>query len=257
MSRTLTIEFKFFRKSVFGLMVLFFITGHPRILGSETLQLTTYYPAPYGGYARLLTTDNTYLARDGGNVGIGTQSPSQKLDVSGNARVTGQVQWGGSRGTLRTDQGASIELGGSGTPYIDFSNKASGDYDMRLMLGGDDRLRVEGGDVEFTRDIQVNRDVQINRNMRIYGSVEGNLTVQGDVMVGGSLRSVCTWRYFGMGGWAWPCIANETGMGTWGDGVLRLYYFVCAIPSGTSCVEWTSVADGFDWAGWMYCCRIR
>lgn len=65
------------------------------ILGSETLQITTYYPAPYGGYARLLTTDMTLLARDSGNVGIGMPNPQKKLDVNGSTRLGGRIgtQW--------------------------------------------------------------------------------------------------------------------------------------------------------------------
>ena len=43
-----------------------------------------YYPAPYGSYAELTTTSNTYLATEGGNVGIGTTAPgSAKLAVIG------------------------------------------------------------------------------------------------------------------------------------------------------------------------------
>ena len=55
-----------------------------------------YYPAPYGSYAELTTTSNTYLATEGGNVGIGTTTPGAKLDVAGNARVAGTLTVGTS-----------------------------------------------------------------------------------------------------------------------------------------------------------------
>ena len=45
-------------------------------LGSETVTLTPYYPAPSGVYTRMITTDNTFLARDTGRVGIGTTDAS-------------------------------------------------------------------------------------------------------------------------------------------------------------------------------------
>lgn len=59
----------------------------------------------------------------------------------------GNVSWGADRGRLRPDQGASIELGGKGTPYIDFSNDATTDYDMRFIMTGDDSLNVVGGNL--------------------------------------------------------------------------------------------------------------
>ncbi|HNT97867.1 MAG TPA: hypothetical protein PKK31_06350 [Elusimicrobiales bacterium] len=81
------IEFRLTRRKVLALLAAFFLCWHPAMLGSETLTLTTYYPAPYGGYARLLTTDETLLARDGGNVGIGVTTPGVKLDVAQNAAM--------------------------------------------------------------------------------------------------------------------------------------------------------------------------
>ncbi|MBI4377053.1 MAG: hypothetical protein HY549_11450 [Elusimicrobia bacterium] len=56
-------------------------------LQSENVRLSTYYPAPSGVYLQMLTTGRTILARDAGDVGIGTDSPSAKLDVAGLLRV--------------------------------------------------------------------------------------------------------------------------------------------------------------------------
>ncbi|MDO8444582.1 MAG: tail fiber domain-containing protein [Deltaproteobacteria bacterium] len=66
---------------------------------------------------------------------------------NGDIVASGSVEWGVSRGSLSTDQGASIELGGSGTPFIDFSNDSTSDYDMRITLTGDDKLEIAGGNV--------------------------------------------------------------------------------------------------------------
>jgi hypothetical protein len=50
------------------------------------------YGAAAGGYIELRTGGSTRIhIQNGGNVGIGTTSPSDKLDVSGNARTSGYV----------------------------------------------------------------------------------------------------------------------------------------------------------------------
>lgn len=58
-------------------------------LASESVTLTTYYPAPSGIYTKMITTGQTMLARDSGYVGVHTSSPQQMLDVNGNIRFGG------------------------------------------------------------------------------------------------------------------------------------------------------------------------
>jgi len=92
------------------------------------------------GYAVLAWTEpNT--TPPGGNIAapINTGSVTQTK--------TGDLGWGTAGARLNTDQGASIELRGTGTPYIDFSNDASTDYDGRMILTNNDALSVEGADL--------------------------------------------------------------------------------------------------------------
>ncbi len=91
--------------AIFSLLVLFSYA----YAAEEKITLTTYYPSPYGSYKELTW----------GNI------PN-------------------SRGYLKNDQGASIELGGSGSPYIDFSNDMGSDYDARIQLTGNDELTFSG-----------------------------------------------------------------------------------------------------------------
>ena len=50
---------------------------------AEEYVLTTTYPSPRGVYQEIRTTSNAFLATQGGSVGIGTATPSSKLEVIG------------------------------------------------------------------------------------------------------------------------------------------------------------------------------
>lgn len=93
-----------------GLLAALALAVAPAELGSETVTLTTTYPAPFGVYTQIITTGrkagqpldttlnrdggNTILAAGGGSVGIGVPSPSRTLDVAGGAKFTGSVRVG-------------------------------------------------------------------------------------------------------------------------------------------------------------------
>jgi hypothetical protein len=68
-------------------------------LASESVTLTTYYPAPSGVYAQMITTGNTWLARDGGKVAVG--------GVTLPSGVTGFAVMNGSVGLGTTDAGTA------------------------------------------------------------------------------------------------------------------------------------------------------
>jgi hypothetical protein len=83
-----------------SLIILFAGVGY---LGSETVSLTTYYPAPSGVYTRIITTADTYLARDGGMVGVGTTAPQVALHVrsaGGTANTDIAVEKGAYKWTM-------------------------------------------------------------------------------------------------------------------------------------------------------------
>lgn len=56
-------------------------------LNSESVTLSTYYPAPSGVYTNMITTGNTFLARDGQTVTVGAGASLSKLGVVGGVAV--------------------------------------------------------------------------------------------------------------------------------------------------------------------------
>ena len=114
------------RIALFALTALIF---SPVTLFAGKIELTTYYPAPYGEYRQLQATgadtSNAKIAllakgstgtglvvTNANQVGIGTTSPQASLDVRGNAAVNGDIQVGAadpSYGTTCTPaQGGSV-----------------------------------------------------------------------------------------------------------------------------------------------------
>lgn len=113
------------------------------VVSSETLTLSTSYPAPVGVYNQIVTTGNagavaadTTLARNAGNVvlvpatnvngrvGIGLTAPLTKFDVAGTMRAGGMVSdpAGSPEGAfyyntvskkMRIQAGSWMEMGGS------------------------------------------------------------------------------------------------------------------------------------------------
>lgn len=58
-------------------------------LCAETPTFQAIQALPSGVFRRLISTAQTILARDDGNVGVGTPNPAHKLEVAGVFKVTG------------------------------------------------------------------------------------------------------------------------------------------------------------------------
>ncbi|MBN1870105.1 MAG: hypothetical protein JW847_05990 [Candidatus Omnitrophica bacterium] len=139
--------------SLEGLMYLNNTTDEIEIClnGAWVPSLSPWIHSSVNDFVYLANLDKDNNAGTNPRVGIRTNSPTQSLDVVGNATV-GDNTNGTSREILMgSDPNAFIELrqtgGSGGTPYIDFTNDNATNYDMRLMLVGDDALAIDGGNV--------------------------------------------------------------------------------------------------------------
>ena len=266
MENVITLQFKITSRSTLFILIVFFLCWHPRFLGSETLTLTTYYPAPYGGYASLLTTGQTLLARNGGAVGIGTATTgSAKLSVMPTPGNAGRV----GIGTNNPDAPLEIFAGGlPGPGYvikfnsnnpIEYANDTGighpGDGQISLIANGGDRLHVT--------------DSRVGIGMIPSGpgpmlTVNGDMAVNRDLSIAGSLTGLCRMVDYGVN-WGTQgfvyCNSNEKVVAWYGNGdakkgIIYTGEAGCKMfPPTQECYMWISV--GADRSGKMLCCRIN
>jgi len=161
-------------------------------LATEQVTLTTYYPAPSGVYTNMITTKETYLARDGGNVGVGTINATAKLTV---------VPPGGSAGlavgivaapdSIAQIAGGNLHVGGNnkggvavtstrGYIYIDNAATVCGDAnvdgDQGPEAGGGPSIC--GGYATFTPGLYIEGWSFQNRGNNAIGYVNSGDTTQ-------------------------------------------------------------------------------
>jgi hypothetical protein len=102
------------RLALVGAMVL---AAAPE-LASESVTLTTYYPAPSGVYTQIIGTSNSYMARDTGILDVGTsaaQVGSTKLVVMNGPVGIGTTNPGAVAGSAFAIDTAGT--GGQGTAF--------------------------------------------------------------------------------------------------------------------------------------------
>lgn len=125
-------------------IVIMFMCNQIVLADTITGSGTTNYIPKFSGTA---TIDNSVIYQSDGKIGIGTTNPTAALHITGWsydwAPTTSGIQ------LANKDNTARIEMTSDGsTPFIDFHNDLTGiDYDMRIILTGDDALAIDGGNL--------------------------------------------------------------------------------------------------------------
>ncbi|MEW5950976.1 MAG: hypothetical protein AB1637_03705 [Elusimicrobiota bacterium] len=243
------------KKIIFWSYLLGSIFLISNIIDSETLTITTYYPAPYGGYVRMLTTDTTLLARDGGNVGVGTSAPSEKLHLG-----TGNLLISAGNATLNSGVLAVNAPNGSAANFNDGAGPCcSGYYTVSINEGRAQRPTLQFHDSgQAEGQIILQPDIGGGQRGFRFQSVQTTMggRFTGNVYIEGTLMGMCSLIYYGTGG-AVGCPAGTTVMGYFGDGTTRLTGYLNNGGDINQPSSWRPLRTGEEWAGWMYCCRIQ
>ncbi|MDO8804443.1 MAG: hypothetical protein Q7R35_08425 [Elusimicrobiota bacterium] len=204
-TREIVIRFNFSRRQALYALAVFFIAWHPGFIGSETLTLTTYYPAPYGGYVNLLTTGQTLLARNSGQVLVGTPGPFAGgypgVAIRNNAGMGGLVVSGSGGDVNRAYSslylyGSNMNVQNSRWVVLHKDGQEAGkDGDLEIWRNN------PGGDIAAMTFDGPTGNVGINER-----TPTRRLHVTGDIRIGsqntaatGSLYGLCHTQGFGSG----------------------------------------------------------
>lgn len=154
-------------------------------LGNGTAAGNTPY---WNGSSWVVNSSNIY--NRGGNVGIGTSSPSTTFEVNGNGRFTGSLRVGAY--TLPTSDGNNgqvLTTNGSGTITWATVSGASGNYINNSTSQQSSANFNIGGNGSMGGNASIGGSATIGGNTGIGGSatIGGNATISGNNTVGGSL----------------------------------------------------------------------
>lgn len=199
-------------------------------LATENITQTTYYPAPSGVYSQMITTSNTYLARDaGGRVGIGTTDPSASLEVSD------AIRFAAAQGELSPI---------NGNPSIG----SSGNYPFLFAINGAEQARItETGNLGLGTSAPATK-LEVDGSLSFTSPGSGYAKICQDVAY--------------VGGGVDPCPPNSMPVMAAGTTKWYAHVYTDTTASGSVCFGYPCTGPpyaqptGFPSEGTIRCCKI-
>ncbi|MFC1679348.1 hypothetical protein ACFL2T_03975 [Elusimicrobiota bacterium] len=186
MSRDIHLHIRINRKTLVAALAIAIVCATAYGVMSEKLTVGTSYPSPVGIYKKMITTAQTILARDAGNVGIGTTNPVAKLDVSGRMAMRGTASGapvldlvGGPGGNCGSGDWSCLSMGlmanKDANPEIQATKKAGSKWGALLInrKGGNVGIgTLSPNDSKGTSGYLDVKDVYIRDSMRWASEVD-------------------------------------------------------------------------------------
>ncbi len=158
-----------------------YVTSAVSVTNSGTGPALTVKQTGAQDIATFFDDSNTALIiKDGGNVGIGTTAPNEKLTVSGNISASGSYYGNGSLNIKSTTGYANIEVGGLSGAYIDLKSPETDDIDLRIGTSG------TGGYISTQNSTNLYLVPAGNVGIGTFSSNE-KLTVSGNISASGKI----------------------------------------------------------------------
>ena len=122
-------------------------------------------------------TSPVFLINSSSNIGIGTASPSEKLDVSGNIKLTGDIDM--NNGSITNSSNVLGFVAGSAKEAL-------------ISAARDVRIVIDNNNDDTTNQFEIHKHSVSDSNQLLTLDQSGNLTVAGDLTVSGTTTTINT-----------------------------------------------------------------